>query len=452
MRKIIQLNIADEYIEGAGVSIGAAGSHDETEIECHFSELWENTTKTVCWTNSMGEPVTITVTPLMDVDGNGNTYRVPVPAEAKKYSGEAGLTIKGCLIDDETAKEIIAVVTGTAYFLVPEAVWGEGETEDVTPTQAEQLQAEIDKIKETIQDARTAATDAEESKQRAAASADIAANCMNNAAVSADNAALSENNAKSSAMNAESWTVGGTGTREGEDVNNAKFWAQQAANAAGGGVSSFNGRQGVVLPQKDDYTPAFIGAQEKIKGNAGQVVMINENGDAEPQTKEFGLKPRIIVTTEAGSVVRAAAENTIYEAVADGDGIVEFDVQGYSTWYIEASNNGKTDSINLVVDEVKQYRISLTYFYSTIHVSTEANAEIVAVGANGAVFTEISDSSGTADILVTVADTYTVSCSVDGVEAVNKVVVDVLETGKTYNAAVGFIYGFERTQNSRQYK
>jgi len=448
MRKIIQLNIADEYIEGAGVSIGAAGSHDETEIECHFSELWENTTKTVCWTNSMGEPVTITVTPLMDVDGNGNTYRVPIPAEAKKYSGEAGLTIKGCLIDDETAKEIIAVVTGTAYFLVPEAIWGEGETEDVTPSQAEQLQREIDEIKETICDAQKSAAAAAESHQRASACADIAANCMNNAAASADNALKSEAYVVQQARNSESWAVGGTGTRENEDINNAKYWSEQAQNAAGGGVTSFNGRQGVVMPDKNDYPPAFIGAQTKIKGTAGQVVMINENGEAEPQTKEFGLKPRIIVTTEAGSVVRATTENIIYEAIADGDGIVEFDVQGYSAWYIEASNNGKTDSINLIVDEVRQYRISLTYFYSIIHISTEANAEVIAVGANGAIFTETSDSGGAADILVTVADTYTVSCSVDGVEAVNKVVVDVLETGKTYNAAVGFIYGFTRTQNS----
>lgn len=448
MKKIVQLNIADEYIEGAGVSIGAAGSHDETEIECHFSELWENTTKTVCWINSMGESVTVTVTPLMDVDGNGNTYRVPIPAEAKKYSGEAGLTIKGCLIDNETGAEYVAVFAETAYFLVLKAEWGEGETEDITPSKAEQLQAEIDEIKETIGDAQKSAAAAAESYDKASACADISAKCMNNASVSADNAEKSAEYVIEQARNSESWAVGGTGTRENEDVNNAKYWSEQAQNAAGGGVTSFNGRQGVVLPNKNDYTPEFIGAQKKITGAAGQVVMINEAGVAEPQTKEFGLKPRIIITTEPGSAITANTGDMTYNAVADENGVAEFDVQGYSAWHIEATNNGKTDSINLIVDEVKQYRISLTYFYSSIHVSTEANAEIVAVGANGAVFTEISDSNGSADILVTVADKYTISCSVDGVEAVNKVTVDVLETGKIYNAAVGFIYGFTRTQNS----
>lgn len=36
------------------------------------------------------------------------------------------------------------------------------------------------------------------------------------------------------AKTAESWAIGGTGTRLGEDTNNAKYWAGQAENAAGG--------------------------------------------------------------------------------------------------------------------------------------------------------------------------------------------------------------------------
>lgn len=36
----------------------------------------------------------------------------------------------------------------------------------------------------------------------------------------------------------KSWAVGGTGTREGEDTNNAMYWSKKAKEAAGGGVSS----------------------------------------------------------------------------------------------------------------------------------------------------------------------------------------------------------------------
>lgn len=62
------------------------------------------------------------------------------------------------------------------------------------------------------------------------------------------------------ARTAESWAVGGTGTREGEDKNNARYWAEQAAGASGGGVLSFHGRSGYVLPQSGDYTAAQVGA------------------------------------------------------------------------------------------------------------------------------------------------------------------------------------------------
>ena len=58
---------------------------------------------------------------------------------------------------------------------------------------------------------------------------------------------------------AQSWAVGGTGTREGEDTNNAKYWAEQAQQAAGGGVVSFNGRAGSVVPQAGDYNKGMVG-------------------------------------------------------------------------------------------------------------------------------------------------------------------------------------------------
>lgn len=68
------------------------------------------------------------------------------------------------------------------------------------------------------------------------------------------------------ATTGESWTQGGTGTRQGEDTNNAKYWSEQAYHwyeEAGevvteGGVSSFNGRNGVVVPESGDYTPSMI--------------------------------------------------------------------------------------------------------------------------------------------------------------------------------------------------
>lgn len=57
----------------------------------------------------------------------------------------------------------------------------------------------------------------------------------------------------------ESWAVGGTGVRYGEDTNNSKYWAEVAAQVVTeGGVASFNGRTGNVSPEAGDYTAELI--------------------------------------------------------------------------------------------------------------------------------------------------------------------------------------------------
>lgn len=113
--------------------------------------------------------------------------------------------------------------------------------------------------------AEAAAGNASDSAGEAAASAELAGQKAAAAEKSAEAAAASaasigqaEENAAASATEAESWAVGGTGTREGEDTNNAKYWSARAQDAAGGGVTSFNNRTGAVRPAKGDYTASLV--------------------------------------------------------------------------------------------------------------------------------------------------------------------------------------------------
>ena len=57
-----------------------------------------------------------------------------------------------------------------------------------------------------------------------------------NARIAAEQARVDETNGVVAQANqaAQSWAVGGTGTREGEDTNNAKYWSDKAREAAGG--------------------------------------------------------------------------------------------------------------------------------------------------------------------------------------------------------------------------
>lgn len=130
--------------------------------------------------------------------------------------------------------------------------------------------------------AQTAKTDAEAANTSAQAAKTSAENAKSAAAGSAETASAAAQNAQESSKLSESWAVGGTGTRTGEDTNNAKYWAMVAQGVAGGGVSSFNGRSGAVAPQTGDYTAAMVGAdaqgaaqtvQDNLNTHAGNTVM-----------------------------------------------------------------------------------------------------------------------------------------------------------------------------------
>ena len=61
---------------------------------------------------------------------------------------------------------------------------------------------------------------------------------------------------------AQSWAVGGTGSRTGQDTNNASYYATQAQtyynNIQANCVTTFNNRKGAVVPIAGDYIAAMI--------------------------------------------------------------------------------------------------------------------------------------------------------------------------------------------------
>ena len=84
---------------------------------------------------------------------------------------------------------------------------------------------------QTAQSAAGAATDAASMASEAAEAASGSAFQAQESAAAAAESAASVNGINKTA---QSWAVGGTGTREGEDTNNAKYWAEQAKEVAGG--------------------------------------------------------------------------------------------------------------------------------------------------------------------------------------------------------------------------
>lgn len=152
-KKIVKITVADEVVHGAGVSIGAIGSHDTTVIEAQFSEVWQGKGKIVTWTNAIGEKAAITViSPEKLVEGTDNTYRFDVPAEATTHAGVASISIKGTTVDPETNNEITAITSEDALFRVRLSVGGVSESDDISASNAERLLSDIEAIINYIRD------------------------------------------------------------------------------------------------------------------------------------------------------------------------------------------------------------------------------------------------------------------------------------------------------------
>lgn len=136
---------------------------------------------------------------------------------------------------------------------------------EASRSQAETARAEaeaqrVDSTAGIVAQATEQAQAAAASAATAVQSAETAATGGEQAAASAQTAAADAATAKTAADAAQSWAVGGTGTRPDEDLDNAKYWAGVAHAAAGGGVVTFNGRTGPVMPQAGDYTADMVGA------------------------------------------------------------------------------------------------------------------------------------------------------------------------------------------------
>lgn len=101
---------------------------------------------------------------------------------------------------------------------------------------------------QSAKDAAGTATGAASSASQSAAAASGSASQASAAAASAAQSAASVDGANKTA---QSWAVGGTGTRPGEDTDNAKYWAQQAQAAVGGDFATKDEAKGYVTAHNE---------------------------------------------------------------------------------------------------------------------------------------------------------------------------------------------------------
>ena len=188
----------------------------------------------------------------------------------------------------------------SAYALAVKYGYEGTEEEWVTEMESKRLEAVA-----AASEAKSAAAAASQSQTASANSATAASN----SATASGNSATA---ASGSATLSESYAHGGTGTRDGEDTDNAKYWAEQAKAVSDVDVATED-KAGIVKPD-------------------GKTITVDEDGTIHgantyklpPATTETlgGVKPDgdTIKVDEGGTIHGQAKVDAMTGATADSDG------------------------------------------------------------------------------------------------------------------------------------
>lgn len=196
----------------------------------------------------------------------------------------------------------------------------------------------------------------------------------------ATSAAADAGTASSSAVSSQSWAVGGTGTRPDEDVNNAKFWAQQAQRMANGGSSGKKACRFVIgtsaagwMNSDCDYLCDGVNDQEEINAaiqalpaNGGEILILD--GSYNLSGSIVMDKPNIVLSgCGSATVLNATASyNAAFRAML----LMNTDNCTVRSMYMNAGDDQADDSICIIcegnycsisrVDGVKSYYFIIT--------------------------------------------------------------------------------------------
>ena len=437
MDRTIEVKVNGSYITKDNRNAGVQHEANSTSLRIEFDPSWDSYAKKITWWDAKGEnPVEITLGTnlLEDAASSTRIYLSPIPGEPLAECGECTFVIDG-YVDGKRQR------SAADRLLVKEAPFKEtaGQPSDPTPSQAEQLQNEIDGIKGTISQAvasRDAAAEsaaqakaseteaassagaAAKSEAAAAGSAASAAEDASAAAKIAGAAAQSEQNAKASETaaqasettassaaetaaqaktaaesakdkadnakaaaesakeaaeaargkaesaqtaaeaaktaaesseikaaasekTAQSWAVGGTGTRVGEDTNNAKYWSERASAIVGGDFATKAEAQGYVATHNQS-SAAHADLRQAIesKENAGAAAAVQQKLDT--HTWNTTIHITAAERTKWNAKEEGGAASAVQQNLTDhiGDTVKHVTAAERTEW------NGKADLVN----------------------------------------------------------------------------------------------------------
>lgn len=182
--RIIYVDVCGFELQLSGKSAGIQGEQNATILQIRFDDSWAGLGKRIIWRDATGEnPVPVVLFDPVGADGDTLSYATAIPAAALAYPGWCSFTIEGCTVRDGNWVKAMGAV-GRLEVRASEVIY---QPEDETPSQAQQILAALGNAEQAVAE---------------------------------------------SAEEAKSWAVGGTNSREGEDTDNAMYYAGEAANSS----------------------------------------------------------------------------------------------------------------------------------------------------------------------------------------------------------------------------
>ena len=289
-----------------------------------------------------------------------------------------------------------------------------------------QATAQANAAAESAESASASAQTAQSASSNAGTAASTASSAATSASGSASQAQASAAAAAQSAASvdginktAQSWAVGGTGTRPGEDTDNAKYWAEQAQAVAGGDFATKNEAQGYVTAHNQS-ADAHSDIREALDGKASKpkacLVTLKSSGwDATAKTQVATVA--CVVADEAAQMIHpmpkigqiTAYNDAGIQLIAQGDGNVTFmcdtiPTENVDVWVVTEDVEDVTPHPCLTFSSPNSFTINVTTpgWDGTMKYSTDKStwtawngAEIAAVNNGGTYVLYLSGTGNT---------------------------------------------------------
>lgn len=309
-----------ELPESAG-NAGTITASDKEQLQAEIAGL-ENlftTTKTAAEAAAANAKVSETAAKASETAAasSASSAEASKTAAADSAGTAAG---KATAASDSASKaaESATRAAGAARSASAAVVAASGSASDAQASAAAAAQS-AESASASAQTAQSAAGSAGTAASTASSAAAAASGSASDAAGSAAAAAQSAASVAGINKTAESWAVGGTGTREGENTNNAKYWAEQAQATVGGDFATKTEAQGYVTTHNQS-ADAHSDIREAVS-EAGKAFVIT--GTLASDEENGGYTVSGITTTEAEIQAAIAAGKAVVAKLTEGGNIYE---------------------------------------------------------------------------------------------------------------------------------